>query len=342
MASWLHEPAVQALVPFPLLAALGALVWLFFRGTWKELDREALVLRGTGVPDHRALVACVVGVAILTVQEYYGGRFFSGTLRPLLARHEAGSPGGPIDLATFGELYRWGWWGTTRIVGYLLPLVLWRLAFRGDRILDYGLRVAGFRAHAWIYALCVAVVVPALLVVQAQPDFGSYYPFYKLAGRSWVDFLAWEAIYVAQFLALEIFFRGWWLRAMRSFGAGAIFAMTVPYTMIHFGKPYLEAMGAIVAGVVLGSLSARTRSVWAGFLVHATVALLMDCLSLSRRGSLPTLLTPGGTATFEFRGWDALFWGAWLGALLVLAVHGWRRWPEFRAWLRARSGGGSP
>lgn len=326
MASWLHHPAVQALVPFPLLALLGAVVWRVFRGTWRELDDEARALRGAGGVDYRPIAACVIGVVVLTLQEYYGGRFFSVAVRPLLARHEAAHPGGAIDLSTFGELYRWAWWGATRIGGYLLPLLVWRAAFRGDRILDFGLRVAGFRSHAWVYAACVSVVVPVLLVVQAQPDFGAYYPFYKLAGRSWLDFLAWEAIYVAQFLALEIFFRGWWLRAMRSFGAGAIFAMTVPYTMIHFGKPYLEAMGAIVAGVVLGSLSARTRSIWAGFLVHATVAILMDGLALSRRGALPRLLAPGGTASFEFGGWAAIFWGAWAGALLVLAIAGWRRY----------------
>ena len=51
----------------------------------------------------------------------------------------------------------------------------------------------------------------------------------------------------------------------------AIFCMAVPYAMIHFQKPYLESAAAVVAGVVLGSLSFRTRSIWAGFLVHATV-----------------------------------------------------------------------
>lgn len=334
MATWLHHPAVQLLLPFPILALLGAVIWRVFRGTWRELDEEALAIRGAGGRDHRAIAACVLGVVVLTVQEYYGGRFFGAVVRPFLARQEAASPGGALDLATFGELLRWAWWGATRIGGYLLPLAVWRLAFREDRILDFGLRVSGFRAHAWIYAASVAIVVPVLLVVQAQPDFGSYYPFYKLAGRSWTDFLVWEAIYVAQFLALEIFFRGWWLRAMRSFGAGAIFAMTVPYVMIHYGKPFLEAMGAIVAGVVLGSLSAKTRSIWAGVLVHATVAILMDGLALSRRGTLPVLLTPNGTATFEFRYWDVLFWGAWVAALLVLAVEAWRRRTALRAVLR--------
>ena len=80
---------------------------------------------------------------------------------------------------------------------------------------------------------------------------------------------------------------------MRSFGSGAIWSMVVPYCMIHYGKPYLEASSAVIAGVVLGSLAMRTRSIYAGFLVHATVAVTMDILALDHRHGLPTLLTPG-------------------------------------------------
>jgi membrane protease YdiL (CAAX protease family) len=62
--------------------------------------------------------------------------------------------------------------------------------------------------------------------------------------------------------------------------------------MIHYGKPYLEAGGALIAGVALGSLAMRTRSIYAGFLVHATVALLMDGLAISSGGGFPTKWFP--------------------------------------------------
>jgi membrane protease YdiL (CAAX protease family) len=68
----------------------------------------------------------------------------------------------------------------------------------------------------------------------------------------------------------------------------------VPYCMIHFGKPYLEANGAIIAGIVLGSLSMRTKSIYAGFLVHVTVALAMDVVALSHRNALPRVFWPPG------------------------------------------------
>jgi hypothetical protein len=42
-----------------------------------------------------------------------------------------------------------------------------------------------------------------------------------------------------------------------------------------------------VAGIALGSLSMKTKSIYQGFLVHVTVAGMMDWLALSHRNQLP-------------------------------------------------------
>ncbi len=281
----------KALLPIPALAAILVLVWLFFRGTWRELDEESLRLRAEvhakGRMDHRPFIALVLVALILTMQEYYGGRqYFESTISPLLTRLDAKHPG--MQFGKYDDLYGFSWWAGTRVFGYVLPFPLWKLFFPKDSLLDLGLRTKGFFDHAWIYGLFLAFVLPAMLVVAKSPDFGTYYPFYKLSSRSWFDFLVWEAMYFAQFFALEMFFRGFWLGALRrSFGSGAIFVMAVPYCMIHYGKPYLEACGAIVAGIALGSLSMKTKSIYQGFLVHVTVAALMDWLALRHRKATP-------------------------------------------------------
>lgn len=320
--SWLEHPALKWFLPLPVLALLAWPIWRFFRRSWIELEQEALELRRARPPgalDLRPPAAMLIGATVLALQEYFGSqRFFGESVRRPLAGLLSALAGAQLQLPIWGDLLWESWWGVTRVGGYCLPLLLWRFLFPRDRIRDLGLRTAGFRQHLWIYALCLAVMVPVLHLAQRQPDFGAYYPFYRQAGRSWVDFLAWETIYVAQFLALELFFRGWWIGVCRSFGAGAIFAVAVPYAMIHYGKPYFEAMGALVAGVVLGSLAVRTRSIWAGFLVHSTVAVLMDIAALGARHALPTRLTPGSLDTARFPLWTALPWVAWGGAMAVL------------------------
>jgi membrane protease YdiL (CAAX protease family) len=286
--------ALKPLVPIPLLLVILPALWWFFRDTWKELDDDSTQFRvesaAVGRRDLRPFVALAMCAVILTLQEYFGGRaYFDQAIRPWLAHHEAAHPR-TIRLVKYDELYSFAWWVATRAMGYVFPFTVWRLFFRQDSLLDMGLRTRGFFKHAWIYAAFLAVVLPTMLVVSRQPDFGSYYPFYRGCSRSWFDFLVWEAMYFVQFFTLEMFFRGFWLGALRrSFGSGAIFAMAVPYCMIHFGKPYLEVNGAIVAGIALGSLSMKTKSIYQGFFVHITVAGLMDLLALSHRHALPTV-----------------------------------------------------
>ena len=300
----MSETLIHMAVPLVLFAIVTPAVYYFFRRTWRELDVEALehkrALLASGEYDRRPLALFVITAVILTLQYYYDADFYQGLLKPLLREWEVAGADSPwgigehVSVKHYGDLYRLIWWAVTRIAGYtLIPFVVWKILFPKDSLLDMGLRVKGLHKHAWIYLLCLTVVVPAVFMVASQPDFGNYYPFYKKSSRSWFDFLVWEAFYVAQFFGLEVFFRGFWLNTLRrSMGSTAIFAMCVPYCMIHYGKPYLETCGAIIAGIALGSLSMRTKSIYSGFLVHVTVAILMDFLALAQKDALPTLWYP--------------------------------------------------
>jgi membrane protease YdiL (CAAX protease family) len=291
----LHYAPIKALVPIPVILAVAPLVWLMFRGTWKELDEEARERAAVQTEtDYRPLVALVLLGVTLTVQDYYGGRnFFQSTVEPFLASLEDSGQDW-IQLRTYRSLWGQCWWAAARVVGYLfVPLLVWKILYRDDSVLDMGLRVKGFMSHLWIYGLCLLVVIVAMAILQNQRDFLDYYPFYKGASRSWFDLLVWESAYFLQFFALEFYFRGWLLAALRrSMGSVAIFVMAVPYCMIHYGKPYLEAHGAIIAGIVLGSLAMRTKSIYAGFLVHITVAGIMDYMALASRNGIPTRFWP--------------------------------------------------
>ncbi len=279
----------------------------FFLETWREVDREATAARarreelGLGY-DYRPMVAYLVAAVVLTFQEYFGDRV---TFNLLLTRgwviDWGGGPRGPathhLELlkplrwaapAGYEELAGLAYWSFTRTFGYFVVPAIILLIWRRERFRDYGLRLRGFLAHAWIYALFFGIVLVAVVIVSQTGEFANYYPFYRLANRSWRDFFMWEALYATQFLTLEFFFRGFLVFAGReAMGSSVILAMVVPYCMIHFGKPWAEALAAILAGVVLGTLSLKTRSIWSGFLIHVTVAVSMDLAALLQTRGLP-------------------------------------------------------
>jgi hypothetical protein len=47
-----------------------------------------------------------------------------------------------------------------------------------------------------------------------------------------------------------------------------------------------ETLGAIFAGIALGTLSLFTRSIWLGVAIHVSVAVSMDLISLWLAGKL--------------------------------------------------------
>jgi membrane protease YdiL (CAAX protease family) len=90
---------------------------------------------------------------------------------------------------------------------------------------------------------------------------------------------------------LEFFFRGFLIFALaRYIGSLAIFVMIVPYAMIHFGKPFAECLGSVIAGIALGTIALRTGSIYGGVFVHCGVAWSMDLFAMSQNGSLARLL----------------------------------------------------
>lgn len=191
------------------------------------------------------------------------------------------------------ELISYTWWTFCHLIGFvLLPWLVIRWLFRG-RLRDFGWQWNQTADHWRGYLLLLSPILVFVVLVSFGEDFVEHYPFYEAAGRSWADLLAWECLYLSQFIFLEFFFRGFMLNALRpAMGANAVWVMCVPYLMIHFPKLWLEASGAILFGLFLGILALQSRSIWGGVLVHAGVAVSMDIAALLRKGGLPNQWWP--------------------------------------------------
>jgi len=230
----------------------------------------------------------VLVAIVLTLQEYL--------LRPaehawLLHRLERGFSGiinaetwMSLDNYSFGFLLYWACGQTLLYV--VPPLIFIRFVWRKS-LGDYGVKLKGGFSLWWMYFLMLAVMVPIVFVASRCEGFKATYPFFQPFPNEplWPRFWIWEVAYFLQFVGLEFFFRGFLLHGIRRrFGAYAIFVMMVPYCMIHFGKPMPETFAAIFAGIILGFMSLKTRSIWMGAALHVTVALTMDICALWRAG----------------------------------------------------------
>lgn len=241
---------------------------------WQAIDAETVrTPEEAGRASLRVLVVLVTCALVLTLQDYYGGsdkyaKYF------------------PYDKSRYWELKGFVWWSGWRVLGYVVIPMIAIALLPGERIRDYNVSFRGFLRHFWIYALMFVAFLPVVIGTSTTDSFRHTYPFYRMANRSSFDLWAWEGLYAIQFLSLEFFFRGFLLQGLRrAFGANAIFVMVVPYCMIHYGKPLPETLGAILAGILLGTLAMRTRSIWGGVLIHVGVATSMDVLAL--RGCPP-------------------------------------------------------
>jgi membrane protease YdiL (CAAX protease family) len=241
--------------------------------SWREADAQADTA-GAEVFDWRPIVILVTTAVTLTLGRYFGG---NSTFAQLV----------PYDSDVFTrdewELLARAWWSGARVVTYVVIPVITIILMPGERIRDYYVSFRGFLPHLWVYVGLYLLVLPFVLLVSTQDQFLTTYPFYKYSNQSLGHFLRWEVLYAVQFLSLEFFFRGYMLQGLRhKFGYGAIFVMIVPYCMVHYPKPLPETIGAILAGIALGTLAMKTRSIWGGVLIHVGVALTMDWLAVAQ------------------------------------------------------------
>jgi membrane protease YdiL (CAAX protease family) len=229
-------------------------------------DRLSGVLADIRRADGQVAVVLVTSALALTFLEF-------GPIR-----HAFDTP----DPRTLPKLTRWS--AGCALAYLVVPALIVRFVF-GARLRDYGLTFRGFLRHLPVYAVLYLLVLPFVIPAAFSPHTAKFYPFFKGAGDGLGPFIRWQIVYGLQFLSLEFFFRGFLLFGLeKRFGVHAILVMIVPYCMIHFRKSWPESVAAIAAGLVLGLLALRTRSVLGGVLIHWAVAITMDACAIASRG----------------------------------------------------------
>ena len=224
--------------------------------------------------DRRATIVLLGASVFLTLYRFIGRRgVFTRHLGKFFIRY---------PLRRIFPYFYWFW--MTAVTLLLLPILVIRFGIK-DRIRDYGFRLAhgklgwGFVLAGWLLMLPLIA-----LVLQFSPAFQQKYPLSAVAGTSWKVFIVYEIFYGIYMFCWEFFFRGFMLFGLeKRFGNYSILIQTIPFVVKHANKPFAEAMGSVVTGIVLGVLALETRSFIYGAAVHWLVAMSMDVLALAWR-----------------------------------------------------------
>jgi membrane protease YdiL (CAAX protease family) len=185
----------------------------------------------------------------------------------------------------YGLLYpAFYWYGCSFLMLGLVPLLIGRYGLRRPWR-DWGIGLGDWRFGLKASLGMFCLFLPILLLASIDPAFQSKYPLFAGATRSMSHFVLHEAAYAVYFIGWEFIYRGFMLFGLREkLGYYAVFIQTIPFAIMHFGKPQLETLAAVFAGVILGYLALRTRSFWYGWLLHALVAVTNDVLAVILKG----------------------------------------------------------
>lgn len=251
------------------------------------LDLIPQILHGLKRLDHRVLFALVYAAFGLTCINFFKNPEY---LNSILSRTRFADIGEEAARPTANNLYSLLWWVTVSVTFYFVIPALWVKCVQKRNLSEIGLAFRAEQGFLKLLAACIAVMLPLVYMMSLTSSFSAKYPFLKVYNDDpylSTTLLVWELVYFLQFFGLEFFFRGFLVHSLKpTLGAYSILVMTVPYTMIHFQKPFPEALAAIIAGLFLGWISYKNGTIWLGLILHCTVAFSMDILALWNKGLL--------------------------------------------------------
>ncbi|MBN2160660.1 MAG: CPBP family intramembrane metalloprotease [Spirochaetes bacterium] len=159
-------------------------------------------------------------------------------------------------------------WLSSLVYYFILPFISIVAVLRKNP-LDFGLRPGNIRVWG-LYVLILAGVLTVLVLgVLVFASMKGYYKEHNFNVSGYV----FEIVIVL--FSWEFLFRGFLLFGLKEkFGEAAIIIQMIPFALRHIGKPELEAVSCIFAGLLFGFVAYRAGSFWPAYIIHLYVNLL--------------------------------------------------------------------
>ncbi len=165
---------------------------------------------------------------------------------------------------------------------FVLPVLIIKFLLK-ENISDYGISLGDYKAGLKITLIFLIIMIPIIWFVSSLPEFTRAYPHLASTRDSWGIFFLFELGIFVYMFAWEFIWRGFVLFGLKEqFGYYAVLIQMIPFLILHNGKPAPETFGAIIAGIALGILALRTRSIFYCIITHMSVMFIIDLISVLR------------------------------------------------------------
>lgn len=168
------------------------------------------------------------------------------------------------------------------ILFFLVGLLYVKLIMKKS-IKDGGMGIGNWKLGL-IFAGIATLIVP-LLALSTTIDNGmtSTYPLIDFSIYNWWQIVIYFISYLLYYIGWEFLFRGIALKfTEEKIGiVGAILLTTMISALIHtsiggFGKPMIETLSAIPAGLIFGYITHKTNSIYYSLYAHMLIGFLTD------------------------------------------------------------------
>jgi len=157
---------------------------------------------------------------------------------------------------------------------YIVIPIIVILVFLRKNPMDFGLRIGN--AKRWGIHVVVAglITIPVMYLASKGSDLNQFY------SKNNLDFLKYTLEVTAKLIAWEFLLRGFLLFGLKNrFKESSILIQTIPFVLLHFGKPLIEVLACIPMGIYFGFVAYKGESMWPAFLIHLIINLSLTFFS---------------------------------------------------------------
>lgn len=156
-------------------------------------------------------------------------------------------------------------WLSSLVYFAVLPLLTISIILRKNP-LDFGFRLGNWKIWGFHVILSLVITIPVLYISSRFTSLEAYYT------QEEFNLLIYSLETIVYMFAWEFLYRGFLLFGLKEkLGEISIFVQMIPFVLLHFGKPEIETISTILAGIYLGYVVYRGGSYWPAFIIHVVV-----------------------------------------------------------------------